>query len=81
MEVDIELEALWSSTTWVWDLMLERADRTSSLVVSLSSLAELLEDHIDVVAANWVRWDTQTVLVATPGVRDRAGAARTRAQC
>jgi hypothetical protein len=44
--------------------VLESADETSSLAVSLSSVAELLEGCIDFTAANRVRWGTQSVLVA-----------------
>jgi hypothetical protein len=64
-EVDAELEALRSSATRVRDLVLERDDRPSSLMASLSSMAELLEDRIDVVAANEVHWGTRLVLPAT----------------
>jgi hypothetical protein len=35
-------------------LVLEKSDRTSSLVAPLSSTAELLEDGIDAVIANVV---------------------------
>jgi hypothetical protein len=53
--VDDELEDMWSSVAWVQELVLEMADGTSSLVVSLSSMAELVDDRIDVTAANGVR--------------------------
>jgi hypothetical protein len=42
--------------------VLERSDGTSFLAASLSSAAELLEDRIDVAAANRVHWGTQLVL-------------------
>jgi hypothetical protein len=59
------LEALRSSIAWVWDLVLERADGTSSLAASLSSAVELIEDCIDVVAVNGVCWGTWSALPAT----------------
>jgi hypothetical protein len=55
---DAELEALWSSATRVQSLTLERADGMSSLVTSLSLVAELIEDRIDVTDANGVCWGT-----------------------
>jgi hypothetical protein len=45
--------------------VLERADGTSSLAVSLPSAAELIKDRIDVATANGVRWGTRSALVAT----------------
>jgi hypothetical protein len=42
-EVDAELEALWTSTALVQNLVLDGADGPSSLAASLSTLAELLE--------------------------------------
>jgi hypothetical protein len=53
--VDAELEALWGSATQVRDLVLDKDDEPSSLAVLLLLVAELLEDHIDVAAANRVR--------------------------
>jgi hypothetical protein len=64
-EMDAELEALRSSAVGVQDLVLERDDETSSLVVSLPSVAELIEAHIDIAATNGVRWGTRSALVAT----------------
>jgi hypothetical protein len=63
-EVDAELEALWTSATWVEDLVLDRADGPSSLAASLSSAVDLLEGWVDVMAANRVRWGTRLVSVA-----------------
>jgi hypothetical protein len=37
----------------------------SSLATSLSMAVELLVGHVDVAAANGVRWETQSALVAT----------------
>jgi hypothetical protein len=54
-EVNAELEALWGSATQVRDLVLDKDDGPSSLAVLLLLVAELLEDHIDVAAANRVR--------------------------
>jgi hypothetical protein len=62
---DAELEALWSSATRVQSLALERADGMSSLVTSLSLVAELIEDRIDVTDANEVCWGTRLTLAAT----------------
>jgi hypothetical protein len=64
-EVDTKLQALWSSIAGVRDLVLERLDWTSSLVATLSSAVELIEDHMDTMATNRYRWDTRSVLVAT----------------
>jgi hypothetical protein len=40
-EVDAELEALWTLGAQVWDLVLDNADRPSSMVASLSTSVEL----------------------------------------
>jgi hypothetical protein len=58
------MEALRSSSTRVWDLVLERPNETSSLVASLSSVVELIEDCIDSAVINGVRWGTRSVLAA-----------------
>jgi hypothetical protein len=63
-EMDAELEALRSSAVGVQDLVLERDDEMSSLVVSLPSVAEQIEDHIDIATTNGVRWGTRSALVA-----------------
>jgi hypothetical protein len=63
--VNTELEALRTSATQVRDLVLDGADRLSSLVASLSTVAEMLEGHVDVMAANRVCWGTQSELVVT----------------
>jgi hypothetical protein len=42
-EVDAELEALLTLAVWVWDLVLDNVDESSSLAASLSTVAELLE--------------------------------------
>jgi hypothetical protein len=62
--VDAELEALWTSAARVRELVLENADRSSSLVASLSAAVELLEGRVDTAAANRVRWATLLALVA-----------------
>jgi hypothetical protein len=54
--VVVELRALWSSATRIWDLVLKGSDITSSLVVSLSTVADLIEGHVDATAANGVHW-------------------------
>jgi hypothetical protein len=61
--VDAELEALWTSVARVWDLVLDNIDGPSSLAVSLSMVAELLEGQIDATTANGVRWGTRSTLV------------------
>jgi hypothetical protein len=53
-EANTELEALPSSTTRVWDLVLDRANMSSSLVVSLSIAAKLLEGRVNSTSANGV---------------------------
>jgi hypothetical protein len=63
-EMDVNLEALGSFAAQVWELVLERPDGTSSLEASLSSSTELIEDHIDAVAANGVCWGTWSALAA-----------------
>jgi hypothetical protein len=40
-EADAELEALWTSATWVPYIVLDGADGPSSLATSLSTAAEL----------------------------------------
>jgi hypothetical protein len=44
--------------------MLHSIDGPSSLVASLSMVAELLEDQINVPAANEACWETRSALVA-----------------
>jgi hypothetical protein len=63
--VDIDLEALWNSSTRVRDLVLEQADGPSSLVAALSSVAELLKGHIDAAGANRACWGIRSVLATT----------------
>jgi hypothetical protein len=64
-EADAELEALRTSTEWVWDLVLGGADGLPSVAVSMSAAAELLEGWIDAATANEVRWGTRSTWVAT----------------
>jgi hypothetical protein len=54
-ETYAKLEAMWVSFSQVWDFMLGRPARTSSLAVSLSSVIELIYDHVDAAVANRVR--------------------------
>jgi hypothetical protein len=49
-----ELQALRSSATRIWDLVLERSDETPSLVVALSSIVKQIEGRIDATAINGV---------------------------
>jgi hypothetical protein len=62
--VDSELEALQTSATCVRDSVLDKADMTSSLAVSLSMVVELLEARVDIAATNGVHWGTRSVVVA-----------------
>jgi hypothetical protein len=55
-EVVVELRALQRSTTHVQDLVLKGSDKTSSLVVLLSSAADVIKGRVDVVAAHWEHW-------------------------
>jgi hypothetical protein len=59
-----KLQALHSSATWIWDLVLERYEETPSLVVALSSTVEQIEGRVDVVAANGLHWGAQLALTA-----------------
>jgi hypothetical protein len=61
-EVDTELEALQNSVVRVRDLVLEWADRPSSLAALLSLAAELLKGRIDCTTANRVYCGTQSML-------------------
>jgi hypothetical protein len=63
--VNAEPEALRTSATQVRDLVLDGADRPSSLAASLSTVAEMLEGHVDVMAAKGVCWGTRSELVVT----------------
>jgi hypothetical protein len=62
--VDAELETLRTSAARFRDLVLYGADELSFLVASLSTAVELLEGHINAVAANRVCWGTRSALVA-----------------
>jgi hypothetical protein len=57
-EADTELEALRTSVVLVQDSVLDNIDGSCSLVVSLSTVVELLEGRINIVAANGVHWGT-----------------------
>jgi hypothetical protein len=64
-EVVVELRALRSSATQVWDLVLRGSDETSSLAVSLSSATDLIKGCIDAVASNEVHWGARLALTTT----------------
>jgi hypothetical protein len=51
-QVNAELEALRTSAARVQDLVLDNIDGPSSLAMSLSMVAELLEGQINVTSAN-----------------------------
>jgi hypothetical protein len=61
---EVELEALWSSTAWVQDLVLGNVGGSSSVSMSMYTVAEWLEGRIDATAANGVCWGSHFVLVA-----------------
>jgi hypothetical protein len=63
-EAYVELEALWTLAMRVWDLVLGRVNRSSSLAASMSTTAELHEGRINAAAANRVRWGSRSTLVA-----------------
>jgi hypothetical protein len=56
--VNAELEALQASAALVRDSVLGNTSRLSSLVASLAEAAEEVENRINTVAANGVRWGT-----------------------
>jgi hypothetical protein len=58
-KAEVELEALQSSTVQGRDLLLSGVDGPSSLVKSMSALAELLRNRIDAAAANRVHWGSR----------------------
>jgi hypothetical protein len=49
-----EHHALSNSVARVWDLVLKRSGEASSLAMSLSSMADLIEGRVDVAAASGV---------------------------
>jgi hypothetical protein len=59
-----EHRALQNSVTRVQDLVLKRSDEAFSLVVALSLTADLIEDHVDAVAANGVHSGAWLALTA-----------------
>jgi hypothetical protein len=63
-EVNAELEALRHSAARIQDLVLKRVNGTSSLVASLSSTTEPLEECIDVMDVNGVHWGTRSTMAA-----------------
>jgi hypothetical protein len=58
------MEAMWTSTTLVWDLVLGNVDGPSSLAASLSMVAELFKGRIETAVANGVYWGSRSTLVA-----------------
>jgi hypothetical protein len=57
-----EHQALWSLATRVQDLVVEGFGEALSLAPELSMTADLIEGHVDVVAANGVLWGAWLVL-------------------
>jgi hypothetical protein len=64
-EADAELAALQTLATRIQDLLLGSTNGPSSLAVSMSVVAELLEGQIDTATADGVRWVSHSALVAT----------------
>jgi hypothetical protein len=58
------VEALRTSAARVCGLVLDRADGSSSLVASLSTVAELLKGRVKATAANGLPWGTRSALIA-----------------
>jgi hypothetical protein len=61
-EADAELEGLQNSTTRVWDLVLGRPTGTSSLAMSMSLTAKLIEDCFNATVGNGVHWGPRSAL-------------------
>jgi glyoxylate carboligase len=61
--VNVELEALWTSTAFIRDLVLVSTGGSSSLVASLAMVADEVENWINTAATNGVQWGTQFALV------------------
>jgi hypothetical protein len=59
-----ELEALWASAALVRDSVLGDTGELSSLVASLTRVAEEVQNWIILAAANGVRWGTRSALIA-----------------
>jgi hypothetical protein len=49
----------------VRDLVLKGSNETSSLAASLSLTEDLIEGHVDFVAANGVHWGARLALITT----------------
>jgi hypothetical protein len=62
-QADAELEALWTSTAIVRDLILGDASRSSSLAASLALMAEEVVKWVNAMTANGVWWGTRSALV------------------
>jgi hypothetical protein len=62
VEADTELEGMWSDTAWIQDLVLGGPIRTSSLATSLFLAMGLIEDDVNAMTTNGVRWGTRSVL-------------------
>jgi hypothetical protein len=57
-QVDAELETLWTSAAFVYDLILGNASGSSSLAASLPMVVEVVEKWVNAAAANGVWWGT-----------------------
>jgi hypothetical protein len=55
-KIEAELKALWSSATWVQDLVLGGSNGTPPLAASVSSATDLIEGHVDAMTKNGVLW-------------------------
>jgi hypothetical protein len=59
-----EHRALQNSASRVWDLVPKGSNEASSLAMSLSSAADLIEGCVDVAAAKGVHWGARLALTA-----------------
>jgi hypothetical protein len=51
-----ELRALQNFASQVWDMVLKGSDEMSSLAVSLSAAADLIDGRVDAAATNGAHW-------------------------
>jgi hypothetical protein len=63
-EAEAELEDLWSLAAWVQDLVLDDANGSPSLAVSMSAVVEQPERRIEAEATNRFCWGSCSALVA-----------------
>jgi hypothetical protein len=64
-KANTELEALRTLVVWVRDMVLDRANESSSLAASMSMVAELFKGRFDAMTTNGVHWGTRSTLITT----------------